>query len=117
MSGGSCPTIESFHALHKKRYAFDMRQKPVEMLAVRQDVIGTRGWKIPNYALTENCDAATAIKLHRPVCFPRSRELRLARHTDLRRREAATGPPTARVLPSSRRSTRQSSYSRATISS
>jgi len=66
------PTIESFHALHKKRYAFDMRQKPVEMLAVRQDVIGTRGWKIPNYALTENCDAATAIKLHRPVCFPRA---------------------------------------------
>jgi N-methylhydantoinase A len=33
-------TVRAFHALHKQRYAFDMPNKPVEMLSVRQDVIG-----------------------------------------------------------------------------
>src|SRR6202453_3011469 len=34
--------VQAFHALHRQRYAFNMLQKPVEMLAVRQEVVGTR---------------------------------------------------------------------------
>ena len=50
--------VQSFHALHRQRYAFNMLQKPVEMLAVRQEVVGTRAWDVPSYEVIENPDAA-----------------------------------------------------------
>ena len=62
--------VQSFHALHRQRYAFNMLQKPVEMLAVRQEVVGTRAWDVPSYEVIENPDAAKAVKARRSVCFP-----------------------------------------------
>jgi N-methylhydantoinase A len=63
-------TVRAFHALHKQRYAFEMPQKPVEMLSVRQDVIGSRQWTVPRHALVSDPDASAAIKTRRKVCFP-----------------------------------------------
>ena len=40
-------TAARFHEVHRQRYAFSMPEKPVEILAVRQDVVGKRGWEIP----------------------------------------------------------------------
>jgi N-methylhydantoinase A len=65
-------TVETFHALHRQRYAFNMVQKPVEILAVRQEVIGSRAWDVPAYGVIDNPDAAGAIKARRKVCFPAS---------------------------------------------
>ena len=61
--------LEAFHALHRQRYAFNMLQKPVEMLAVRQEVVGTRAWNVPSFDVVEDPDAAEAIKARRKVCF------------------------------------------------
>ena len=63
-------TVGAFHALHRQRYAFNMLQKPVEILAVRQDVVGTRGWDVPVHEGTVMSDPQSAIKAHRKVCFP-----------------------------------------------
>jgi N-methylhydantoinase A len=63
-------TVQSFHALHRQRYAFNMPQKAVEMLAVRQEVIGTRAWDVPTYEVIGNSDASDAVKTRREVCFP-----------------------------------------------
>jgi N-methylhydantoinase A len=62
--------VQAFHALHRQRYAFNMLQKPVEMLAVRQEVVGTRAWDVPSYEVIENPDATKAVKARRKVCFP-----------------------------------------------
>jgi N-methylhydantoinase A len=63
-------TVRAFHALHKQRYAFDMPNKPVEMLSVRQDVIGSRQWEVPRHDVVTDPDASAAIKARRKVCFP-----------------------------------------------
>ena len=63
-------SVKAFHALHRQRYAFEMPQKPVEMLAVRQDVVGTRAWDVPRYDTVDDVDPASAIKTRRKVCFP-----------------------------------------------
>ncbi len=62
-------SVAAFHALHRQRYAFDMPQKPVEMLAVRQEVIGTRAWEVPRYDIVDGVDPASAVKARRKVCF------------------------------------------------
>ena len=62
-------TKDAFHALHQQRYAFNMPQKPVEILAVRQEVIGKRAWDVPIFELSDDVDANAAIKAHRRVCF------------------------------------------------
>jgi N-methylhydantoinase A len=62
-------TASRFHELHRQRYAFAMPEKPVEILAVRQDVVGKRGWEIPVYPVKGGADASGAIKAHRRVCF------------------------------------------------
>ncbi|MFO0986370.1 MAG: hydantoinase/oxoprolinase family protein [Alphaproteobacteria bacterium] len=67
-------TVRRFHALHKQRYAFDMPQKPVEMLSVRQDVIGSRHWAVPRHEMVADADASSAIKARRKVCFPDGRD-------------------------------------------
>jgi N-methylhydantoinase A len=46
-----------------------MPEKPLEILAVRQDVVGKRGWEIPVFPVTAGADANGAIKAHRQVCF------------------------------------------------
>jgi N-methylhydantoinase A len=67
---GIAKTVEAFHVLHKSRYAFDARKKPVEVLAIRQDVVGKRQWRMASYPVVENADARGAIKERRSVCFP-----------------------------------------------
>jgi N-methylhydantoinase A len=62
-------TAARFHEVHRQRYAFSMPEKPVEILAVRQDVVGKRGWEIPVFPVTGGADASGAIKAHRRVCF------------------------------------------------
>jgi N-methylhydantoinase A len=70
MTKGLAQAVADFHALHKQRYAFEMPQKPVEILAVRQDLIGSRRWEVPSYPLAATTDAAAAVKARRRVCFP-----------------------------------------------
>jgi N-methylhydantoinase A len=65
----------AFHLLHKQRYAFDMPSKPVEILAVRQDVVGTRAWEIPTFHELADPNAQGAIKERRKVGFPNGNEL------------------------------------------
>jgi N-methylhydantoinase A len=62
-------TVNAFHTLHRQRYAFNMPQKPVEILAVRQDVVGTRDWDVPVHDIADDPDPADAIKASRKVCF------------------------------------------------
>ena len=62
-------TVMRFHELHKQRYAFAMREKPVEILAVRQDVVGRRGWRIPRFEVRGSTDCGDAIKGRRSVCY------------------------------------------------
>ena len=62
-------TAQRFHDLHRSRYAFSMPEKPVEILAVRQDVVGKRGWEIPVFPVSPKADSSAAIKARRPVCF------------------------------------------------
>jgi N-methylhydantoinase A len=63
-------TASAFHALHKQRYAFEMPQKPVEMMTVRQDLVGKRHWEVPRFPTTAHSDASRAIKAQRKICFP-----------------------------------------------
>lgn len=69
-SEGMLDTIETFHALHKSRYAFEARQKPVEILAIRQDILGARQWEMQKFSTLGDSDASAAIKDTRKVCFP-----------------------------------------------
>jgi N-methylhydantoinase A len=62
-------TAQRFHDLHRSRYAFSMPDKPVEILAVRQDVVGKRGWEIPVFRMGSKTECSAAIKARRPVCF------------------------------------------------
>lgn len=62
-------TSSRFHELHGQRYAFSVPEKPVEILAVRQDVVGKRGWQIPTFEVGKDKNAKHAIKATRPVCF------------------------------------------------
>ena len=62
-------TAQRFHDLHRSRYAFSMPDKPVEILAVRQDVVGKRGWEIPVFPMSGKGEASGAIKSRREVCF------------------------------------------------
>jgi N-methylhydantoinase A len=64
-------TVSAFHALHKQRYAFDMPHRPVEMITVRQDLVGKRHWEVPRSQTTNDPDSSQAIKARRKVCFPR----------------------------------------------
>jgi N-methylhydantoinase A len=70
MRASLAQTVGAFHALHKQRYAFEMPQKPVEMLAVRQEIVGTRRWEVPRFPTNPARDPAGAIKGRRKICFP-----------------------------------------------
>jgi len=63
-------TAVDFHELHDKLYAFKMAQKPVEIIAVRQDLVGERSWSLPQAEVVDGADASAAIKSRRRVCFP-----------------------------------------------
>ncbi|WP_269758730.1 hydantoinase/oxoprolinase family protein [Variovorax sp. E3] len=62
-------TVESFHDLHKQRYAFSNPGAPIEILAVRQDVIGARGATVSKSREKAEGPAEAAIKQRRKVCF------------------------------------------------
>jgi N-methylhydantoinase A len=70
MAGTLAATAAAFHDLHHQLYAFAMREKPLEMIAVRQDVVGRRAVAVPVAAASAAGPAAAAIKARRPVCFP-----------------------------------------------
>lgn len=63
-------TAVAFHKLHKQRYAFEMPDKPLEIIAIRQDVVGRRHWELPQHQEVDFPDASAAIKGWREVCFP-----------------------------------------------
>ena len=62
-------TAVDFHDLHEKLYAFKMPHKPVEVIAVRQDLIGERAWSLPTTEAVANAGADAAIKSSRRVGF------------------------------------------------
>ena len=63
-------TAADFHELHEKLYAFKMPHKPVEVIAVRQDLVGERAWSLPTTDSASGADASAAIKSRRRVGFP-----------------------------------------------
>ena len=63
-------TAADFHDLHDKLYAFKMPHKPVEVIAVRQDLVGERSWSLPRTEIVGDADASVAIKSQRRVCYP-----------------------------------------------
>ncbi len=62
-------TSEAFHELHHKRYAFSTPSAPIEILAIRQDVIGGRSMTLDPVEGTASEPSDTAIKGRRRVCF------------------------------------------------
>ena len=63
-------TAADFHELHEKLYAFKMPHKPVEVIAVRQDLVGERAWSLPRREVRAETDAGAALKTRRNVGFP-----------------------------------------------
>ena len=62
-------TLERFHALHLDLYAFQLREKPVEVLSFAQDVVGVRQASIPRVETAEEPPEEPVPKASRPVCF------------------------------------------------
>jgi N-methylhydantoinase A len=62
-------TLDRFHAVHRDRYAFDLRGKRhIEVLSVAQDVVGVRPWQAPAKS-SGTGSPASAVKEQRLVCF------------------------------------------------
>jgi N-methylhydantoinase A len=61
-------TVDRFHQRHEDLYAFQLPGKPVEVLSVGQDIIGVRGWELPDRQDTEGTPVE-ALKGERRVCF------------------------------------------------
>lgn len=70
MAAALTSTANAFHDLHHQLYAFAMREKPLEMIAVRQDLVGRRTVAIPFADGTADGTAEAAVKGRRRVCFP-----------------------------------------------
>ncbi len=62
-------TADAFHDLHEKLYAFKMPHKPIEVMAVRQDLIGERRWSLPHADASAGTDPGAAIKATRRIAF------------------------------------------------
>ena len=62
-------TLERFHALHLDHYAFQLREKPVEVLSFTQDVVGVREASVPRIEETGEAPGELRAKTIRPVCF------------------------------------------------
>lgn len=67
-------TQARFHELHKLLYAFEMPEKPVDILAVRQDIVGHRSWQMPRHDSASPGVGRSAEKERRRVCFPAGAE-------------------------------------------
>jgi N-methylhydantoinase A len=61
-------TLEKFHERHQELYAFQMRNKPIEMLSVAQDIVGVRPWEIGTREAS-HAPWQNARKETRKVCF------------------------------------------------
>ncbi|MBI4277671.1 MAG: hydantoinase/oxoprolinase family protein [Armatimonadetes bacterium] len=61
--------IAAFHDLHERIYTFQMPERPVEVLTLRQDLVGVRA-KMLLPPAGDGGDARSAVKGRRPAAFP-----------------------------------------------
>lgn len=75
-SGGSAisasdwqAALKRFHALHLDLYAFQLPEKPIEVLSFVQDVVGVRPASVPRIEIPAATPGTPPAKASRPVCF------------------------------------------------